>query len=189
MAKYPNSDAKTAAAANPYAPPQSAVADAVPATDGPQGIGGWLLLPVIGMFVFPIRALVSLATDYWPIFEKGIWATLTTPGTQAYHPLWAPVLVFEILFNIAFLAFELFLLYLLFTKSHRFPKMFIVFAVANLIFVVGDALIGNQIPAVAASGAESMAKEIGRSFIVVAIWVPYMLVSKRVKNTFKPTAA
>ena len=32
-----------------------------------------------------------------------------------------------------------------------------------------------------------MTKEIGRSFIMVAIWVPYFLQSKRVKNTFVRT--
>jgi len=172
---------------NPYAPPQSPVADAPPAVAGPKGIGGWLLLPVIGLFVFPVRILISLATEYWPIFENGLWAALTTPGSKAYHPLWGPMLAYEIFFNVAFLVFDLVLLYLLFTKSYRFPKMFIGFAVLNLLFVVSDAVLGYQIPAVVEQGTEQMMKEIGRSFGLVAIWVPYFLVSKRVKNTFVRT--
>ena len=172
---------------NPYAPPQSPVADAAPALDGPKGIGGWLLLPVIGMFVFPVRCVISLATEYLPIFEKDLWANLTTPGSNAYHPLWAPLLIYEVVFNLAFLVFDLFLLYLLFTKAHRFPKLYIAFAVLNLVFVVSDALLGYQIPAVVAQGMDAIWKEIGRSFMMVAIWVPYMLVSKRVKNTFVRT--
>jgi hypothetical protein len=172
---------------NPYAPPQSPVADAPPAVAGPKGIGGWLLLPVIGLFVFPVRILISLATEYLPIFEKGLWAALTTPGSKAYHPLWGPLLAYEIFFNLAFLVFDLVLLYLLFTKSYRFPKMFIGFAVLNLLFVVSDAVLGYQIPAVVEQGTEQMMKEIGRSFGLVAIWVPYFLVSKRVKNTFVRT--
>jgi Protein of unknown function (DUF2569) len=172
---------------NPYAPPQSPVADAPPAVAGPKGIGGWLLLPVIGMFVFPVRCLISLATEYLPIFEKGMWAALTTPGSKAYHPLWGPLLAYEIFFNLAFLVFDLVLLYLLFAKSYRFPKLYIAFAVLNLVFVVSDAIVGYQIPAVVAQGMDTMAKEIGRSFMMVVIWVPYLMVSKRVKNTFVRT--
>lgn len=169
---------------NPYAPPQSPVGDAAPEVAGPKGIGGWLLLPMIGLFVFPVRCLMSLVGEFWPIFEKGLWAALTTPGSKAYHPLWAPLLVYEIFFNIAFLVFDLVLLYLLFTKSYRFPKMYIGFAVLNLVFVVSDALLGYQIPGVVEQGTDQMTKEIGRSFVMVAIWVPYFTWSKRVENTF-----
>jgi hypothetical protein len=177
-------------AENPYAPPQSPVSDAPPAVEGPKGIGGWLLLPVIGLFVFPIRCLISLATDYVPIFQTGAWAVLTTPGSARYHALWAPVLVGEIAFNVAFLALDLWLLVLLFTKSWRFPKVFIWFAGLNLGFIVLDAVVGNQIPAVAQASGDGSAKEIGRAFVLVAVWVPYMLKSKRVKNTFvKPEGA
>jgi hypothetical protein len=32
--------------------------------------------------------------------------------------------------------------------------------------------------------AESAPLEIGRAIVVAAIWIPYFLISKRVKNTF-----
>jgi hypothetical protein len=159
------------------------------ASDGPRGVGGWLILPLLGLFVFPLRVAVSLATDYWPIFRGGIWENLTTPGSAVYHPLWAPVIVGEITCNVGFLLFDLALLYLLFTKSRRFPKAFIVFTLANLLFIVSDAAIAWQIPAVAARGLEGVAGEIARSLVVAAVWVPYMLVSKRVRNTFKAPEA
>ncbi len=174
---------------NPYATPQAPLGDTPAKPDGPIGIGGWLILPVIGLFVFPVRVLVSLATDYVPIFQDGIWGNLTTRGSEVYHALWAPVIIGEIFCNVGFLLFDLVLLYLLFTKSHRFPKAFIVFTVANLAFIVGDAAIAWQIPAVAARGLEGFGSEAARALVVVAVWVPYMLVSKRVRNTFKAPQA
>ena len=170
---------------NPYATPQAPVADAPAKIEGPVGIGGWLILPVIGLFVFPVRVAISMLTDYLPIFRDGVWANLVTPGSEVYHRLWAPVIIGEMAFNLVFLVFDLALLYLLFTKSYRFPKGFIVFAIANLAFIVGDAAVAWQIPQVAARGMEGLAGEIGRSLGVVLIWVPYMLVSKRVRNTFR----
>src|SRR3954452_14879421 len=54
--RYPSAaiaEGVSAAAGNPYAPPESAVTDAPaavqgPAVEGPKGIGGWLILPMIG---------------------------------------------------------------------------------------------------------------------------------------------
>jgi len=174
---------------NPYATPQAPLGDSPAKSDGPVGIGGWLILPVIGMFVFPVRVAAILVTDYWPLFERGIWANLTTPGSPVYHPLWAPVILYEIACNGAFLLFDLVLLILLFSKSRRFPMAFVVFALLNVFFILSDAALAWQIPAVAARGLEGAAGEIARSLVVAAIWVPYMLVSKRVRNTFKAGAA
>jgi hypothetical protein len=190
MTQDPNIDAKSAAG-NPYAPPQSTVADAPPALDGPKGIGGWLILPVIGLFVFPIRWLVSVFNDYVPIFQSGAWAAVTTPGSPRYHPLWGPLLAGEIVFNLAFLAIDVWLLVLLFSKSWRFPKVFIAFAAGNLAFILLDAAVASYIAsAMGHTGGTGMGGEIARALVVVAVWVPYMLVSKRVQNTFvKPAGA
>jgi hypothetical protein len=173
---------------NPYARPQALVADTTK-TAGPQGIGGWLILPLIGLFVFPVRVVISLISDYWPLFQGGVWGNLTTPGSEVYHPLCAPVIAVEIAFNAGFLLLDLALLYLLFTKSYRFPKAFIAFALLNLAFIVGDAAVAWQIPAVAARGLEAPGAEVARALVLAAVWVPYMLVSKRVRNTFRAPEA
>ena len=152
-----------------------------PMSEGPRGIGGWLLLPVIGLFLFPFYAAYSLATDYWPIFGLGMWSSLTTPGSEAYHPLWAPTLIYGIAANVALVAFDLVLVFLLFQKAPRFPRAFVVFALLNFAFVSSIALIVWLI----VGGAEAAVKEVARSALLVAVWVPYMLVSKRVRNTFK----
>lgn len=148
---------------------------------GPAGIGGWLILPVVGLLAYPLRVVALLATDFLPMFEGGEWSALTTPGSPIYHPLWAPAIVCEIAGNVGFLAFDLALLYLLFTKSPRFPAGFIVFALLNLLFVSGMVVLVWQITGSAGTTVVELARGAG----VAAVWVPYMLVSKRVRNTFK----
>jgi len=150
----------------------------------PRGLGGWLILPLIGLFVLPIRFVASLINDFLPIFQEGYWEILTTPGTEAYHHLWAPLITFEIVGNAFFIIFDIILVFLFFTKSHRLPTLMIAFLSLNLLFVVSDFFFANLIPAVAAESDPESVKELGRAIIGAMIWIPYFLVSKRVKNTF-----
>ena len=153
-------------------------------TGEPRGLGGWLILPAIGLFVLPIRLAVSLNNDFLPIFQEGYWEILTTPGSEVYHHLWAPLIIFEIAGNTFFIIFDIALIFLFFTRSYRFPTLFIVFLASNLLFVVGDFFLADLIPAVAAENDAESIKELARPIIGAIIWIPYFLVSKRVKNTF-----
>jgi len=150
----------------------------------PKGLGGWLILPAIGLFYLPVRLLISLNKDFLPIFAKGYWEILTTPGSEAYHHLWAPLIIFEISSNILFILFDVFLIFLFFTKSYRFPLLYIIFLVSNLLFVVGDFFFADFSPIIAAESDPDSLMEVARTIVAAMIWIPYFLVSKRVKNTF-----
>ena len=156
---------------------------------GPSGLGGWLILPAIGLFLTPIRILIYLTGDLLPIFQDGSWEALTTPGSEVYHHLWAPLIVFEVAGNLFFVLFAVALLFLFFSKSHRFPVLMIAYLVSNLAFILLDYAFFEFIPFLAGSYDAEVVKEIARGVVGAAIWVPYFLVSKRVKNTFvKPEA-
>jgi hypothetical protein len=156
--------------------------------DGPAGIGGWLIVPVFALFVIPVRMTTLMAIDYLPLFERAIWANLTTPSSALYHPLWAPAIFFELCSAFALVAFDLWLLVLLFKRSPLFPKAFVAFALVNLLLTLSDSVLLLQIPTVAAKGFPG-AREIGGALAFAALWVPYMLVSKRVRNTFRAAPA
>lgn len=153
-------------------------------TKSPSGIGGWLILPMLGLIITPIRLAIVLLTIHVPIFTEGTWGALTTPGNPAYHQLWAPLLMYEVVGNVLFVAASIILLVMLFTKHHLFPKWMIIFYISNLAFVGIDFFAGDLIPVVAAATDMESVKELIRSVIGVAIWVPYFIKSRRVRNTF-----
>ena len=149
-----------------------------------EGIGGWLILVAIGIVVTPIRIVMLIMTTYPEIFSTGAWEALTTQGSEAYSPLWAPIIIGEIFINCGLILVWLYMAYKFFTKSRDFPKWYIGIAVFSLVFILADAFaIKLVLPSEPVFDPDTI-KEFMRSVIMVVIWAPYMLVSKRVKATF-----
>ena len=150
---------------------------------GPKGLKGWLVLVAIGVIISPIRVSASLYL-YYKEFTPEIFSALTTPGTEVYHKLWLPFIVGEFAANLLILILSIFLVYLFFFKRKPFPKVYIALAIIVPLVLGIDALVGKIVmpnePYFDATGA----KEFGRSIVALIIWVPYMLLSERVKNTF-----
>ncbi|MDR1848707.1 MAG: DUF2569 family protein [Zoogloeaceae bacterium] len=125
------------------------------------GLGGWLILVGIGLVICV------------PVYCLHISAGFLLKSIVLYVPA-----------NLLALVLCGFAIYLFFTKSRKFPTVFIVFMVANAVTAaISGANIGIY------SGRESSAWILGGiggvlGLIVAAIWIPYTLKSKRVKNTF-----
>ena len=150
----------------------------------PVGLGGWLILVAIGLVIGPLRLLVFIAEAYPPIFSDGTWQVLTTPGSEAYHPLWGPLIMFELAGNLAFVAAGIWMLVLFFSQSARFPKVYIWVACAGLLFAIVDVWFISIVLVDGPVIDPQTAVELAGALIGVLIWVPYMLVSRRVRNTF-----
>jgi hypothetical protein len=150
-----------------------------------------LILVLIGLIVTPLRLSYMLLNTHVPLVTGDAWLALTSPGSEAYHPLWAPLLLFEIVTNIGFILSSLALLFLMFQKSPIFPRLAIVYFIANALFVTGDQLLASLIPAVAAQHDPGSDREMSRSIASACVWVPYLVRSRRVQSTFrrKPTGS
>ncbi|MGF1863647.1 DUF2569 domain-containing protein, partial [Photobacterium profundum] len=112
------------------------------------------------------------------------WEVLTTPGTEVYNSLWAPVLMGEVVINGGLVIAWLFMAFLFFSKKKVFPKWYISIMVFTLLFIFLDALAMNAVlPNEPVFDPETI-QEFVRQLIATIIWVPYMLVSKRVQATF-----
>lgn len=153
-------------------------------TDDVKGLGGWLVLVGFGLVVTSIQISVSMFTVYKPIFEDGTWEALTTVGTDAYHPLWAQVLIGEITFNVLILAASIYLIYLFFSKHYLFPRGYIALVAVLLAFIPVDAWMVAKIFPDEPMFDPDTTKEFLRSLVMAAVWIPYMLFSKRVEATF-----
>jgi hypothetical protein len=149
-----------------------------------ERIGGWLILLAIGLVISPLKIGVTMIKDLLPVFVNGSWSILTTPGSHAYHPLWAPLLIFEVVGNMGTIVLCSIILWFFFHKSRITPQLIIAFLVINLALIGGDLLLSSLIPSVAQHSKGGAIRELSRSVLGAAIWIPYCLRSKRVKATF-----
>jgi len=172
-----------------YSPPRASLEIAKLESNAPApvealSIGGWLLLVGFGLIVSPFRSVYFLVTTYWPIFSGGQWEQLTRVGGQAYHPLWAPLLIGELVGTSVHILVGAVTLALFLKKSRRTPKWAIAWFGFAAAFVLVDHAIAGFIPAVSRANNTGEMSEAARTVITAAIWIPYFLVSKRVKKTF-----
>ena len=150
----------------------------------PEGLGGWLILVGLGIVLSPIRIIAMVFPTYRDIFTNGSWEVLTTPGSEVYNPLWKPILAGELTINALLVAGWVFIGFLFFTRKRIFPKVYIGILVFTLVFIIADAFsIKSVLPNEPVFDPETI-KEILRGAVAICIWVPYMLISKRVRATF-----
>jgi hypothetical protein len=170
---------------NPYTPPASNVSTAdIPEKSKVEGLGGWLVLVGLGVVVSPLRIIAQVFPTYAKLISDGSWTALTTPGSAAYSPLWMPILVTEIVVNLALVLAWVFVAFQFFGKRARFPKLYISMLAATITFQLFDAWAITLVSSNAEVFDAETTKELGRSIFVALIWIPYMLISKRVKATF-----
>lgn len=145
-----------------------------------KGIGGWLILPVLGLCLSPFLQL-------WVL-----WDDLSTLGGLGNLPLQRSVfLVVEIAVTLSlYVAAPVYLMTQLFQKKARFPRLYQLLLAANLGWAIFHAalafvLFREDYPFGAAALFESEPmRAIARAAVFAAIWIPYMSVSVRVRNTF-----
>ncbi len=150
----------------------------------PKGLGGWLILIAISLIWSTIDLTLGLFYDFLPIFQEGRWHALTTPGTEEYHPLWGPVLGFELIGNTIILIFSFALIIFFFSKSFRFPALFITYLIVNLLGHGIDFFLGDLIPAVATKPDSQDLHQLLQTLILALVLIPSFMMSERVKNTF-----
>ncbi|MEO2214525.1 DUF2569 domain-containing protein [Paenibacillus amylolyticus] len=151
---------------------------------GVSGLGGWLILIQIGLFVTVILLAVQLFQQIIPTFTTETWEMLTSKQSDYYHPLWGPVIIFEMVYNTLFLLFSVYTIFAFYSKKVILPRLMIIFYGLSLIVGIIDYLLLLQIPLAKELEDGSSIREIAKSVITCAIWIPYFIKSERVHNTF-----
>lgn len=144
-----------------------------------QGLGGWLLLPLLGLIVTPIQLLAGLFSAGY--FDVSIWSfTPAFTDTFAFRGL----LAFELIANLLLISFSTLCLLLMIKRRTTFPKLFIGYLFLNVLVLSLDLAFFHLLGLNESIEYGGSVAEIPRAFVALAVWAPYMLRSRRVKGTF-----
>lgn len=147
-------------------------------------IGGFLIVVAV-LLVFSFFAnLGNLGWSLVPL-RGDRWERLTTPGFTSYHPYWKPVLLFDVISAVVILVLNVIVLVLFFRRHRLFPTLMVVLLPVFFVVMIAGYYLDGLVPAIAASQAYAKQRDslIGK-FILMHLWIPYFVVSDRVKRTF-----
>lgn len=145
------------------------------------GLGGWLWLVGFGVVARPLVLLGTAGTQFKALFNLDVWENLTIAGREAYQTWMGPLIVFELVGNTLMFTLSVLVLFLFFRKKRAFPAAFVTLLASAALFIALDTVAARMlITGVDGSGVGDLANAMGGA----AIWIPYALVSRRVRATF-----
>ncbi|WP_245444623.1 DUF2569 family protein [Bradyrhizobium sp. Y36] len=143
------------------------------------GISGWLALLAFGQVMGILRRVFNVG-QYVQSISDEVW-------TYAPAVIWS-----EMLINAAMIGFVIWTTVLMFMHSHRFPAFFVVQAICAVLMPLVDLLLVASFSSAALNRPFSdffiiEPQQIGQTIvgaISAAVWITYLLRSRRVAQTF-----
>lgn len=157
----------------------------------PIGIGGWLIFIFLSL-IFAVRSYFGEIVQIATLFEPNRWIEIVHPQGIIYHPWYGKLMIAYFFFMCLQLICIIVLLVAMGLKLWIFRPLMIAFLSANLVVGIIGASIDYgvliDIPffyeKVQGHFFDDYIFEIIGMILSSAIWIPYMLRSKRVRNTF-----
>jgi len=145
------------------------------------GLNGWLIIIGIGIFYTFFSNLYYIQTN---VISNGGWSILMQPFNELKTDEidWVPVIEVLLYFLTTILLVQLLLLF--FFKKKNFPKWYIALKLLAMIIVFLELyLVYYELP-YSKELRERVIYGTVTYFVGAFIWIPYMLVSRRVRFTF-----
>lgn len=145
----------------------------------PIPFGGWLIIPIIGIYITPISIIIQIFRVGF--FSRLVWDNFMAQSDSIGTFLMGSFFYFELIFNLSLIIFSVFLIILQIKRRASFPTFYIWFRLVSIIGLLFDTALSIKVLNVKTTDDFST---VIREFVGVAIWVPYFLMSTRVKDTF-----
>lgn len=154
-----------------------------PLSSEPVGFGGWLLIPMLGLFLTLIITPYTLLKDL-PEQLEGL-EKMTDPTSLSFIPMAREFIYFNLLSSALIYGLLLFVCYLFIYKKKLVIKVIILFYASDFILSIASVVLLSSLFSISAEDEDIVdIVDIVGSGIRLFIWGLYFLVSVRVKNTF-----
>ena len=156
---------------------------------GPTGRGGWLLVVAAGLAYTVLSVPFVLVEDWVPWFlYPETWDALANPTASGYHPSFPAFVVFCLLVTVLIGFAAAVGLVLFAQRSHEFPKYMIAYYLGSFV-LLNTVLAFEQAMGLYDFSTSRTGVDTFIAFLWILLGGPYIVRSRRVKNTFTKCAA
>lgn len=148
----------------------------------PRPFGGWLVLLMVGVVLTPIFLLAQINDNGF--FELDQWQYVWKSSSAGYSIKTSLIVLLEFVMNVILFGGSIFLILLMFRRRVSFPVTFVVFRIISLVFSTSDYLLTYYVLDNSSDNENKLALQVIIPLITAGIWIPYMLYSERVAETF-----
>jgi hypothetical protein len=145
-------------------------------------IGGWLVLLCLGLILTPLYTMVTLVKGNFTNVHQ--WKMLVDTSYADYNPVLGGFVLFEFMTELAFFAFSILVLILFLKRRSSTPHLLSALYIFNVVYIVATAISGSFLELYTASETRSNINDILRALLIACIWIPYLFLSERSKQTF-----
>ena len=143
----------------------------------PREIGGWLYLLGLGVILNPF-ILLTETLDYYKDID--LMLSINYLAFTIFY-------LIEMIINLAFFIISIYLVFLFVYRRVEFPKLYKFFIILGAIFLFLDTVAAMILfPEISFADIFSpdFVRSMAQQIVAVIIWVPYLIYSVRVKETF-----
>lgn len=148
------------------------------------GFGGWLIIFLVGL-VYQFYGDLKTAYVNYNFTKSNEFSDLITPGKDTFNSFWEITIYFEIIAALLLSILTVMILWFLVRKSKHFRLFSIIFISLMLATNLIDLLF---MLAIQNSYTERLFEHpydgTYKSLMYAVVWIPYLLFSRRVKNTY-----
>lgn len=145
-----------------------------PKPESLAGINGWLLIPAIGLLLGP------LFTGFGIMLLASVGSSISAQ-LEADSPGYSRFVAWEIGLSACLLLLQVLLAVAFFLRKRSVPRLMVCFLLLNLMLTIVNALLAWN---VFGELSREFINDIIRATMLALVWIPYFLLSRRVKATF-----
>jgi hypothetical protein len=144
-----------------------------------KGLGGWFIVVAIKLI---LTCIGYLFLAIYTLITIGEWSKFINLTSEYYSENFVWIFPIEVGANAIIICFNIYLLYLFFTKNYKFPSLMICFELVLIVLTLLDTFITYEFTRFKIE-IHDIASNV-RTIIWSIIYISYILKSVRVKNTF-----
>ena len=150
-----------------------------------ERIGGWLVLPSIGVMITIFFSFVRFYNS--STHARALWQLYQINGIEQLQSWNTALIISEVILNAALLCYAVTLLFLFFNRRSSVPVLMILFYLGAIVILSMDLITIKALSfEMAFTEADIKKTKIAlvRGFLASLIWIPYFMFSERVSGTF-----